>query len=88
MIESSGDAVVGQPYTLTCTVECDITNHTSLTWEDSSGRTLEMADGTESRLELHFPLLSLSNISNYTCNISYHNGNSIQKTEDILEKGI
>ena len=87
MIESSGDAVVGQPHNLTCTVECGSANYTSLTWEDSSG-TRKTTDGTESRLELHFPMLSLSNLNNtYTCKVNYDNGDSTELTKRIVAEG-
>ena len=87
MIESSGDAVIGQLHNLTCTVECGSANYMSLIWEDSSG-TRETADGTESRLELHFPMLSLSNVSDhYTCKVNYDNGDSTELTKEIVAEG-
>ena len=87
VIESSGDAQLGQPHVLTCTVECGSANYTSLAWEDSGGHILEVADGTESRLELHFPMLSSSNVSNYTCKVSYDNGDYTERTEELVAKG-
>ena len=87
MIESSGQAQLGEPHILTCAIECGSANYTSLAWEDSDGHILEVADGTESRLELHFPTLSSSNVSNYTCKVSYDNGDYTERTEELVAKG-
>ena len=87
MIESSGDAQVMQPYAynLTCTLSCSSTNHTSLTWEDSSGDILESTNG--SNLLLYFPDLFLSNISIYTCKVNYNNEVSNKITKEIIAEG-
>ena len=86
-VQSSGNALVGQPYTLSCIVaESDIGDVTELTWTDAmSGDVLNTS--SQSQLELVFEVLELSDVGNYTCSVSYSNGDSRQLTEQVVAEG-
>lgn len=87
-IESSGDVYVGQPYTLSCiAAESTSGRYTSLVWVDRSNHILRRSDGSGSRLELEFPSLTLSDVSNYTCKVTYSNGDSRELTKEVIAAG-
>lgn len=87
-IESSGDVQIGQPHTLSCIVaESTSGPFTSLMWIDSSSRILRRSDGSGSRLELEFPSLTLSDVSNYTCKVTYSNGDRRELTKEVIAAG-
>jgi len=87
-VQSSGDSVVGEHYTLTCTARVpDGEQITSLQWKDSTDHTLQMSTGPSAALALQFQPLRISDGGKYTCTATYDNGGSRQISEVVFVKG-
>ena len=89
-IKASGVAHVGEPHTLSCIItESYGRDYTALIWTNSSGQEQRRSsNGSQLSLDLEFQSLELSDVGNYTCRVTYANGDFRELTEEVMATGM
>ena len=85
-IQSTGNAAIGQDYSLKCTVRLTSGEHIpTLKWKNSTGNVLNM--NTSTSLWLSFSPVSVSDGGTYTCEATYNDRNTKQNSRTFVVTG-
>ena len=85
-IQTTGNAAIGQDYSLKCTVMLTSGEQIpTLKWKNSTGNVLNMSTSTS--LWLSFSPVSVSDGGTYTCEATYNDGNIRQNSRTFVVTG-
>ena len=85
-IQTTGNAAIGQVYSLKCTVTLTSGEEiATLKWKNSTGNVLNMSTSTS--LWLSFSPVSVSDGGTYTCEATYNDGNTKQQSRTFVVTG-